>query len=82
MGAQLSGSCCYKSQLDDKPLEGNVVPMVLFCTAEYGKLNPHDWDSLAAKVQIIYKVPEIKEEGISDVRLVKNYEQSEVLLYM
>lgn len=59
-----------------------MVPMVLFCTAEYGKLNPHDSDSLAAKVQIIYKVPEIKEESVSEVRLVKNYEGSEVLLYM
>ena len=50
----------YKSQLDDKALERSVVHMVLFCATEYGKLNPHDSDSLAAKVQVIYKVPEIK----------------------
>lgn len=37
-----------------------MMHRVIFCTAEYGKLNLHVSDSLAAKVQVIYKVPTIR----------------------
>ena len=37
-----------------------MVRMVLFCTAEYGKLNLCASDPLATKVQVIRKVPTTK----------------------